>query len=48
MAYPGADIWHFENGHVKPADYTQLEHVVMTRDFLNNPQAYLDELWKDE
>lgn len=48
MAYPGAAIWHFENSRITPADYSQLEHVRLTRDFLNNPQAYLDELWKEE
>jgi predicted ATPase len=39
MAYPGAVIWSFDEG--RAVDYEDLEHVTLTRSFLNNPEAYL-------
>jgi predicted ATPase len=44
MAYPGATILSFDEGAVKPVAYEELEHVVITRTFLNNPEAYLQHL----
>jgi predicted ATPase len=44
MAMPGAQILNLEGGKVEPAAYESLEHVRLTRDFLNNPQAYLRRL----
>jgi predicted ATPase len=44
MAFPGAQILNFENGMIQPAKYEDLEHVRLTRDFLNNPAAYLRRL----
>lgn len=44
MAFPDAQILHFENGNIAPAAYDSLEHVTLTRDFLNNPRAYLKHL----
>ncbi len=41
MAYPGAQILSFDGGALHPEAYETLEHVVLTRSFLNNPQAYL-------
>ncbi len=48
MAMPGAQILNLEDGKVEPADYESLEHVRLTRDFLNNPQAYLRRLEEDD
>ncbi len=41
LAYPGAQILSFDGGLVRPVAYEDLEHVTVTRSFLNNPQAYL-------
>lgn len=41
MAYPGATILSFDDGEIQPVAYDDLEHVVITRNFLNNPDAYL-------
>jgi predicted ATPase len=44
MALPGAAIYNFNDGHVKPARWDELEHVTITRDFLNNPEQFLKHL----
>jgi predicted ATPase len=44
LAYPDALILSFDGGAIQPADYETLEHVVVTRAFLENPAAYLRHL----
>ncbi|MCU0491730.1 MAG: AAA family ATPase [Chloroflexaceae bacterium] len=44
MAYPGAAIYSFDGGHIRPVTYDEAEHVSLTRDFLNHPQRYLKHL----
>ncbi len=44
MAYPGATILSFDHTPVAPVAYTDLDHVNLTRDFLNNPDAFLRHL----
>lgn len=44
MAYPGATILSFDDPPVHPIPYSELEHVNLTRDFLNNPAAFLRHL----
>lgn len=44
MAYPGAQIYSFDGGAVHPVAYTSVEHVTVTRDFLNNPARFLRHL----
>ena len=44
MAYPGATILNFEHGTIERVNYKDLEHVTLTREFLNNPQAFLQHL----
>lgn len=41
MAYPDATIYLLRDGNVVSAEYDTLEHVQITRDFLNNPDAFL-------
>lgn len=48
LAYPGAQILSFDGGRIEPAAYQDLEHVQVTRDFLNNPEAFLRVLLEDE
>ncbi len=44
MAYPDAEILLCENGKIASVAYDDLEHVTITRSFLNDPQAYLRHL----
>jgi predicted ATPase len=44
MAYPGATILSFDSGRIEAIAYDDLEHVAITRSFLNDPQAYLRHL----
>ncbi|MEQ8672405.1 MAG: AAA family ATPase [Aggregatilineales bacterium] len=44
MAYPNATILQFTDGEVEQVAYDDLEHVTITRSFLNDPQAYLRHL----
>jgi predicted ATPase len=41
MAYPRAQILSFDEGQVQAVDWDSLEHVTLTRDFLNNPETFL-------
>lgn len=44
MAYPDAKILSFDHHPVREIDYDDVEHVSLTRAFLNNPQSYLRRL----
>jgi predicted ATPase len=44
MAFPEAVILSFDGAHIRPVKYDELEHVRLTRDFLNSPQSYLKHL----
>jgi predicted ATPase len=44
LAYPGATILSFDHEPIRPVRYAELEHVSLTRDFLNDPEAYLRHL----
>jgi predicted ATPase len=44
MAFPEAVILTFDGGRIREVPYDDLEHVTLTRAFLNNPQAYLKHL----
>jgi predicted ATPase len=44
MALPGADILSFDHAPVRRVRYEEVEHVTLTRDFLNNPEAFLRRL----
>jgi predicted ATPase len=44
MAYPGAAIWNFANDGIQTVQYDEVQHVSLTRDFLNRPEAYLRHL----
>ena len=41
LAYPGARIYSFDTAPPEEVAYDDLEHVRMTRDFLNAPERYL-------
>jgi predicted ATPase len=44
MAFPGARILSFDDHPVREANYDDVEHVSLTRAFLNNPEAFLRRL----
>lgn len=44
MAYPAAVILNFDRSPVVPAAYDELDHVNLTRDFLNNRDAFLRQI----
>lgn len=44
LAYPNATIYNFAHGSIEKAVYDDLEHVQITRGFLNNPDSYLRHL----
>lgn len=44
LAFPGATIYSFDAAPVAAVAYADLDHVNLTRDFLNDPQAFLRRL----
>lgn len=44
LAYPGATIYSFDQVPATAVAYGELEHVILTRDFLNAPERFLREL----
>ena len=44
LAFPDATIYTFDEQPPKRVDFEQLEHVRLTRDFLNDPEAFLRHL----
>jgi predicted ATPase len=41
LAYPGATIYSFDQSPAAVVRYEELEHVVLTKEFLNAPERYL-------
>ena len=41
LAFPGAIIYSFDRTPAEVVPYAELEHVVLTREFLNAPERYL-------
>lgn len=44
LAFPGARIFTFDDPPVRETSYEALEHVALTRDFLNDPARFLRRL----
>jgi predicted ATPase len=44
LAYPGARIYGFDEAPARAVPYEELDHVRVTRDFLNAPERYLRHL----
>jgi predicted ATPase len=44
LAFPGATIYTFDEHPPRRVEYNELEHVRLTRDFLNEPDAFLRHL----
>lgn len=47
LGYPGATIYLFTDHAISRVPYTETEHYVITRSFLNNPERMLRELLSD-
>ena len=47
LAFPGAAIYGFDGGTVTREAFATLEHVSLTRDFLNEPERFLRHLASD-
>ncbi len=47
MAFPGAVILNMDGGTVMPVSYSKLEHVQVTKSFLENPERYLNHLFEE-
>jgi predicted ATPase len=47
LGYPGATIYLFTDGAITSVPYTETEHYVITRSFLNHPERMLRELLSD-
>jgi predicted ATPase len=41
MAFPNAVIYSFDAETIRTVAYDEVEHVAVTKAFLNNPQRYL-------
>ena len=41
LAFPGAVIWSFDEAPPRPIPFNEVDHVRVTRDFLNAPERYL-------
>ncbi len=44
MAYPGAAIYGFDSGIIRPMAYDDVEHVMVTKAFMKNPAQFLRHL----
>ena len=47
LSYPDSIIYQLSNTGVEKVQYEDVEHVALTKDFLNNPSQYLYRLFKD-
>jgi predicted ATPase len=48
LAFPGSTIYSFDQVPAAPVAYDELEHVNLTRDFLNAPERYLRALKEED
>jgi len=44
LAFPGARIYTFDRVPIEPVAFEELDHVRITRDFLNAPERYLKQI----
>jgi len=45
MAYPGARLLQLDPDGIRPVEYRQTEHYLVTRDFLTSPESFLRHLF---
>ena len=47
MAFPGAVTLNFDGEKIEPVSYEDIEHVRITKTFLENPERYLKALFEE-
>lgn len=47
MAYPGADLYEIQQDELVKIPFEKIEHVQLTKNFLNEPERYLRHLLND-
>ncbi|MCZ2260372.1 AAA family ATPase [Sporosarcina sp. G11-34] len=45
MAYPNADLYEIQDGELTSVSFDEMEHVRLTKDFLDKPERYLRHLF---
>lgn len=48
LSYPGATIYSCDSNYFKKIKYTETSHFQLTKEFLNNPELYLKNLFGEE
>lgn len=48
LGYPNATIYSCDSGTLEKISYTDTDHYVITKEFLNNPEQFLHRLFTDE
>lgn len=48
LAYPNATIYSCDNNELRQLQYTDTSHYRITKNFLDNPDLYLKQLFSDE
>lgn len=48
LAYPGATLYQFEEAGIREVAYRETEHYLITRDFLNSPERFLQYLFTED
>ena len=48
LAYPNAQILHFNDSSIEKMLWESLEHVILTRSFLNNPDKILKSIFAED
>lgn len=48
MAFPNAEIYELSEVGIRNVDYLETEHFMITKSFLNNPQKFLKEMFRED
>ena len=48
LSYPKATIYSFDNDRIEKIDYKETEHYKITKEFLNNPELYIKNLFYNQ
>lgn len=48
LSYPGATLFHLDGDTIAKVEYSETDHYLITRDFLNSPERFLRYLFETE
>lgn len=48
LSYPGATLFHLDADTIEMVEYSQTDHYLITRDFLNSPERFFRYLFESE